>query len=63
MVLYLKILITPNMVFLLKSCGKKQFEMLELNEIMLQGESNVFAEMLNRLRDGKHTEDDILEIK
>ena len=37
--------------------------MLELNEIMLQGESNVFAEMLNRLRDGKHTEDDILEIK
>ena len=34
--------------------------MFELNEIMRQRDSKVFAELLNRLREGKHTESDIL---
>ena len=37
--------------------------MYELNEIMRQRESKRFAEILNRLREGKHTEDDIAKIK
>ena len=42
---------------------KKYFTMYELNEIMKQRESKIFAEILNRLREGKHTEDDIAKIK
>ena len=34
----------------------KLFKMFELDEIMRQRESKEFAEMLNRLREGKHTE-------
>ncbi|CAB4015328.1 Hypothetical predicted protein [Paramuricea clavata] len=39
------------------------FNMFELEEIMRQRESKVFAEILNRLREGKHAEDDILKLK
>ena len=39
------------------------FKMFELKEIMRQKESKVFAEILNRLRKGNHTADDILTIK
>ena len=39
------------------------FKMFELKEIMRQRESKVFAEILNRLREGNHTADDILKIK
>jgi hypothetical protein len=35
----------------------------EFKEIMRQRESKVFAEILNHLREGKHTEDDIAKIK
>jgi hypothetical protein len=38
------------------------FNMFELGEIMHQRESKVFAEILNRLREGKHTKD-ILKLK
>ncbi|CAB4004954.1 Hypothetical predicted protein [Paramuricea clavata] len=39
------------------------FNMFELEEIMCQRESKVFAEILNRLREGKHTKNDILKLK
>ena len=39
------------------------FKMFELNKIMRQRESKVFAEILNRLREGNHTGHDILKIK
>ena len=42
---------------------KELFKMFELNEIMRQRESKNFAEMLNRLREGKHTEKDIVNLK
>ena len=42
---------------------QQYFKMFELQEIMRQRESKVFAEILNRLREGKHTRDDILKIK
>ena len=37
--------------------------MFELDEIMRQRESKMFAEILNRLREGKQTKDDIMKIK
>ena len=37
--------------------------MFELQEIMRQKESKEFAEVLNRLREGRHTPVDILKIK
>ena len=42
---------------------KKYFTMYELDEIMRQRESKIFADILNRLREGKHTADDIAKIK
>ena len=39
---------------------KKYFRMFELNEIIRQRD---FAEILNRLREGQHTQNDILKIK
>ena len=39
------------------------FNMFELEEIMRQRERKVFAEILNRLKEGKHTKDDILKLK
>ena len=37
--------------------------MFELNEIMRQRDSKLFAELLNRLREGKHTASDIAKLK
>jgi len=37
--------------------------MFELNEIMRQRESRVFAKILNRLREGNPTDHEILKIK
>ena len=42
---------------------QKHFKMYEVHEIMRQRESKLFAEILNRLREGNHTQDDILKIK
>ena len=42
---------------------QKHFKMFELVEIMRQRESKEFAEILNRLREGKHTAHDILKIQ
>ena len=41
----------------------QHFRMFELNGIMRQRDSKVFAELLNRLREGKHMESDILKLK
>ena len=41
----------------------KHFKMYELCQIMRQRESRQFAEILNRLREGKHTDDDIRVLK
>ena len=42
---------------------KKYFRMFELDEIMRQRESKMFAEILNRLREGKHTTTDLQKLK
>jgi len=42
---------------------QKHFKMSELHEIMRERESKVFAEILNRLREGNHTIDDIMKLK
>jgi DNA replication protein DnaC len=42
---------------------QEHFNMFELEEIMRQRDSKVFAEILNRLREGKHTNDDIIQLK
>ena len=42
---------------------RKHFAMYELCQIMRQRESRLFAEILNRLREGKHTEEDITILK
>ena len=42
---------------------KKYFTMYELDEIMRQRGSKIFAEILIRLREGKHTADDIAKNK
>ena len=41
----------------------KHFTMYELQQIMRQRDSRLFAEILNRLREGKHTEEDIRILK
>jgi hypothetical protein len=42
---------------------KKYFRMFELDEILRQRESKMFAEILNRLREGKHTTTDLQKLK
>ena len=42
---------------------QEYFNMFELHEIMRQRESKDFAEMLNRLREGKHTTEDVMKFK
>ena len=42
---------------------KRYFRMFELDEIMRQRESKEFAEILNRLREGKHTSSDLKKLK
>ena len=37
--------------------------MFQLNEIMQQRDSKLFAELLNRLREGIRTPDDLLKLK
>ena len=49
-------ILTPNV-------WQELFKMFELNQIMRQRESKQFAEMLNRLREGNHTKEDIMELK
>ena len=39
------------------------FKMFELKQIMRQRDSKDFAELLNRLREGNHTKEDILKLK
>ena len=41
----------------------KHFSMYELRQIMRQRDSRLFAEILNRLREGKHTEEDLRILK
>ena len=45
------------------SLWHQHFRMFELNEIMRQRDSKVSAELLNRLREGKHAESDTLVLK
>jgi hypothetical protein len=42
---------------------KRYFRMFELDEIMRQRESKEFAEILNRLTEGKHTSSDLEKLK
>ncbi|CAB4013452.1 Hypothetical predicted protein [Paramuricea clavata] len=42
---------------------RRYFRMFELDEIMRQRESKEFAEILNRLREGKHASSDIQKLK
>ena len=42
---------------------QEHFKMFELDQTMRQKDSKVFAEILNRLREGKHTQDNILKLK
>ena len=42
---------------------RKYFKMFELDEIMRQRESKMFAEILNRLREGNHTPSDLQKLK
>ena len=49
--------------FLAPNLWKELFSMFELHQIMRQRESKQFAELLNRLREGNHTNDDIMKLK
>ena len=42
---------------------QQYFEMFELSQVMRQREDKDFAEILNRIREGKHTNDDIKVLK
>jgi len=42
---------------------KELFKMFELKQIMRQRERKQFAELLNRLREGNHTKEDIAKLK
>ena len=48
---------------LASSSWHQHFTMFELNEIMHQRDSKLFAELLNKLREGKHTKSDISKLK
>jgi len=50
------IILAPNL-------WQEHFRMFELHETMRQRESKMFAQMLNRLREGKHTCQDIMKFK
>ena len=45
------------------SVWHKHFKMFELDEIMRQRDSKLFAELLNRLHEGNHTATDIAKLK
>ena len=42
---------------------QEHFRMFELHEIIRQRECKLFAEILNRLREGKHSIEDIIKLK
>ena len=42
---------------------QQNFRMFELHEIMRQRESKMFSQLINRLREGKHTCKDIMKLK
>ena len=48
---------------LVPNLWRKYFKMFELDEIMRQRESKMFAEILNRLREGNHTPTDLKKLK
>ena len=48
---------------LVPNLWRKYFKMFELDEIMRQRESKMFAEILNRLREGNHTLSDLEKLK
>ena len=48
---------------LAQNLWQEHFQMFELQEIMRQRESKEFADMLNRLREGKHSKEDIIKFK
>ena len=48
---------------LVPNLWRKYFKMFELDEIMRQRESKMFAEILNRLREGNHTLSDLQKLK
>ena len=48
---------------LVPNLWRKYFKIFELNEIMRQRESKMFAEILNRLREGNHTPSDLQKLK
>ena len=45
------------------SLWHQHFKLFELEEIMCQRDSKLFAELLNRLVEGKHTASDIAKLK
>ena len=48
---------------LAQNLWQEHFQMFELQEIMRQRESKEFANMLSRLREGKHSKEDIIKFK
>ena len=48
---------------LVPNLWRRYFKMFELDEIMRQRESKMFAEILNRLREGNHTPSDLQKLK
>ena len=48
---------------LTQNLRQEHFQMFELQEITRQRESKEFADMLNRLREGKHSKEDIIKFK
>ena len=56
-------MITFEYGILAPNIWKELFKMFELTEIMRQRESNEFAALLNRPREGKHTQEGILKLK
>ena len=48
---------------LVTNIRKEYFTLFELTEIIRQKDDKDFAELLNRLREGKHNQNDILKIK
>ena len=51
--------VTSNYASLAPNLWQSHFTMFELTEIMRQKDDSQFAELLNRIREGKHTSDDI----
>ena len=64
MVIYSKIIMNNDEYGILApNVWKELFKMFELKQIVRQRESKQFAELLNRLREGNHTKEDIAKLK